>query len=117
MNDFRVSIVKKAFNKLDKNGNGVIELDDIRGTYSARSHPDVLSGKKTEDEVLAFEYHFSLLNTKKTRDQTITLEEFLEYYNNISISIQDDQYFEVMMTNAWNLDNKPKYGRGWRQDK
>lgn len=45
----------------------------------------------------------------KTKDQTITIEEFLEYYNNISMSIQDDQYFEVMMTNAWNLDNKPKY--------
>lgn len=50
-------------------------------------------------------------------DQTITLEEFLEYDNNISMRIQDNQYFEVMMTNAWNLDNKPKYGRGWRQDK
>lgn len=119
MNDFRVSIVKKAFNKLDKNHNGVIELNDIRGTYSARTHPDVLSGKKTEDEVLAefldtFEYHFSLLNMSKTRDSTITLEEFIEYYNNISMSIPDDQYFEVMMTNAWNLDNKPNYGRGWK---
>ena len=119
MNDFRVSIVKRAFDKLDKNHNGVIELDDIRGTYSARKHPDVLSGKKTEDEVLAefldtFEYHFSLLNSEKTRDSVVNLEEFIEYYNNISMSIDDDQYFELMMTNAWNLDNKPNYGKGWK---
>ena len=119
MNDFRVAIVKRAFDKLDKNHNGVIELDDIRGTYSARKHPDVLSGKKTEDEVLAefldtFEYHFSLLNSEKTRDSVVNLEEFIEYYNNISMSIDDDQYFELMMTNAWNLDNKPNYGKGWK---
>ena len=119
MNDFRVAIVKKAFDKLDKNHNGVIELDDIRGTYSARKHPDVLSGKKTEDEVLAefldtFEYHFSFLNSEKTRDSVVNLEEFIEYYNNISMIIDDDQYFELMMTNAWNLDNKPNYGKGWK---
>ena len=121
MNDFRVGIVKRVFNKLDKNRNGMVELDDIRNTYNTRNHPDILAGKKTEDEVLAefldtFEYHFNLLNMNKTDDQKVSLEEFIEYYNNISMSIPDDQYFEVMMTNAWNLDNKPNYGRGWRSD-
>ena len=66
MNDFRKALVKRAFQKLDKNGNGLIEIDDLRGVYSAKNHPDVRSGRKTEDEVLAefldnFEYHFSLL--------------------------------------------------------
>ena len=56
----------------------------------AAKHPDVLSGKKTEDEVLAefldtFEYHFSLLNMERSRDAKITLEEFIEYYTNISM--------------------------------
>ena len=97
----------------------MLEPDDIKDVYNTRSHPAVLSGKKTEDEVLAefldtFEYHFNLLNMNKTKDQRISLEEFIEYYNNISMSIPDDQYFEVMMTNAWNLDNKPNYGRGWK---
>lgn len=121
MNDRRMGIVKKAFDKMDKNNNGVIEIDDLKGVYTAKSHPDVLSGKKCEEEILAefldtFEYHFSLLNDKKTKDRTITLEEFIEYYNNISMSIDDDQYFEVMITNAWNIDNKPNYGKGWRSD-
>ncbi|MGL4950215.1 MAG: EF-hand domain-containing protein, partial [Mycoplasma sp.] len=121
MNDFRQQIVKRVFNKFDKNGNGIIETDDLRDVYSAKSHPDVLSGKKCEEEVLAefldnFEYHFSLLNMNKTKDRRITLEEFMEYYNNISMSIPDDQYFEVMMTNAWNLDNKPRYGKGFKAE-
>ena len=53
MNDFRKNIVKKVFDKLDKNKNGALELDDIRDTYNAKKHPDVVNGKKSEDEVLA----------------------------------------------------------------
>jgi len=120
MNDNRKVLVKKAFNKLDKNGNGTIEVDDLRGVYSAKSHPDVLKGKKTEDEVLAefldnFEYHFSMLNNKQTKDRVITFDEFIEYYNNISMSVDDDRYFEQMMNSAWNLDGSKSGGqKAWK---
>jgi hypothetical protein len=33
----------------------------------------------------------------------VTLEEFLEYYANISVSIDHDDYFAVMINNSWNL--------------
>ena len=118
MNNFRKNIVKKVFDKLDKNKNGLIELDDIRENYNAKKHPDVVSGKKNEEEVLAefldnFEYHFSLLNSNKTKDGKITFDEFCEYYNNISMSISDDRYFESIMNSAWNLDGtRQNYGRG-----
>ena len=118
MNNFRKNIVKKVFDKLDKNKNGLIELDDIRENYNAKKHPDVISGKKNEEEVLAefldnFEYHFSLLNSNKTKDGKITFDEFCEYYNNISMSISDDRYFESIMNSAWNLDGtRQNYGRG-----
>jgi calcyphosin len=35
----------------------------------------------------------------------VTFPEFAEYYNNISASIDNDDYFELMIRNAWNLDN------------
>jgi len=44
--------VKAAFKKIDKDGSGILELNDIKGVYNASKHPDVKSGKKTEDEVL-----------------------------------------------------------------
>lgn len=37
-------------------------------------------------------------------DSIVTKDEFIEYYNNISASIDDDEYYTVMMTNAWDLD-------------
>ena len=52
MNAGRVAIVDKAFSKFDKDGNGYIDINDIRGVYSAAKHPEVLNGKKTEQQVL-----------------------------------------------------------------
>ena len=116
MNPFRQKIARAAFAKLDKDGSGVIDINDIRGVYSAKQHPDVRSGKKTEDEVLGefletFEHHHSLGGGGK--DRRVTMEEFLEYYNNVSASIDNDQYFELMMNSAWNLDNSRVAKKGW----
>jgi len=105
---------------MDKNANGVIELSDIKGTYSAKKHPDVMMGKKSEDEVLyefldTFEGAYALKHpeAKLSGKRVITMEEWLEYYNTISCSIDNDQYFELMMTNAYNLGNAPAAKQAW----
>ena len=49
MNEFRKNLVMQAFKKMDRDGNGVLNINDIKGVYSAAKHPDVRSGKKTED--------------------------------------------------------------------
>jgi len=46
-------------------------------------------------------------------DHVITREEFQEYYDNVSASIDDDKYFELMMINAWKLDGNPSNRSGW----
>lgn len=52
LNDFRKGLVKKAFDKMDRDGNGTLEYSDVKGVYKANNHPDVRSGKKTEEEVV-----------------------------------------------------------------
>ena len=86
----------------------MIDLDEIKSVYNARRHPDVMSGKRTEDEVLlefmeTFEETYSYL-TGTNSDGRVTLEEFVEYYEGVSMSIDDDAYFEVMMNNAWRMN-------------
>jgi len=49
MNPMRKKLVAQAFNKLDKDRGGFIDINDIKGVYNATKHPDVLSGKKTEE--------------------------------------------------------------------
>jgi Ca2+-binding EF-hand superfamily protein len=119
MNNARKQLVTQAFNKLDKNGNGIVELDDIKGVYNASLHPDVRSGKKTEDDILCefldtFETHHALYK-ENTRDFRVTLDEFMEYYAHVSASIDDDRYFELMMKNSWNFEGKT-YQKGWSAD-
>ena len=86
-----------AFNKLDADGSGWIDINDIRGVYVANKHPDVLAGKKTEDQILQeFLETFETAHAMKNNDApnyVVTREEFDEYYNNISASIDDDAYF------------------------
>lgn len=94
MNNFRKRLVLQAFQKLDRDGSGQIDLEDIRGRYNASRHPDVIQGKKTEDEVLiefleTFETHHNIMNSEAP-DHVVTKEEFEEYYNNISSSIDND---------------------------
>jgi len=51
----------------------------------------------------------------KLKDRNVTREEFREYYQAVSSSIDDDAYFELMMTNAWNFNNV-SYNKGWGSD-
>jgi len=58
-------LVTKAFNKLDADKSGTLEVNDVKQFYNAKNHPDVKSGKKTEDEILldfleTFDVHRSM---------------------------------------------------------
>jgi Ca2+-binding EF-hand superfamily protein len=117
MNDFRKALAMKAFKIMDKDNSGVLGISDIKGVYNAKKHPDVIAGKRTEDEVLfefldTFEIHHSS-QVEDKRDGSVTTFEWLEYYNNVSMSIDDDAYFELMMNNAWNLKNDKVTKKGW----
>jgi len=118
MNSFRKALAMKAFAIMDIDGSGIIDIDDIRQKYNAKMHPDVKSGKKTEDEILfefidTFEKHHSD-NVEDQRDGRVSKAEWTEYYNNVSMSIDRDDYFELMMTNAWDLKGeRSKVKKAW----
>ena len=40
---------------------------------------------------------------KKEKDGKVTIEEFEMYYADVSASINDDDYFELMIRNAWHI--------------
>jgi len=119
MNPTRQKIAMKAFNIMDKDGSGSLDINDIRGTYNAKQHPDVKAGKRTEDEVLGefldtFEDHFcDMKGHADSRDGRINKTEWIEYFNNVSMSIDRDDYFTLMMNNAWNLDGSRVTKKGW----
>jgi Ca2+-binding EF-hand superfamily protein/biotin operon repressor len=106
LNDRREQLVLSAFAILDKDHSGSVELNDIVGTYDASKHPDVIAGKKTSNEVLR-----GFLDTFDgvDKDGKVTPQEFCSYYENVSASIDNDDYFELMIRNAWHISG----GEGW----
>lgn len=52
MSPLRRNICIQAFKKLDIDCSGSVDLLEIKMKYNAKKHPDVMLGKKTEDEVL-----------------------------------------------------------------
>ena len=88
-----------AFDVLDRDGSGLIDLADMALMYDASQHPDFKAGKKSKEAVLMeFLAGFDVGGTK---DGMVTREEFANYYTQISSSIDRDDYFELMIRNAW----------------
>jgi len=101
MSKSRKSIVHKAFNKLDKTGDGFITNDDLRGVYDVTKHQKYKSGEWTEDQ--CFRKFLDCFDSPDDKDGTITLDEFVNYYSGVSASIDHDAYFDLMMRNAYKI--------------
>lgn len=81
-------------------------MTDIKVRFNSHKHPEVLLGKKGEDEVAyefldTFEAHYS--QTGGNEDRLVSLEQWLQYFNILGANIDNDDYFELMIHNSFLL--------------
>lgn len=101
MSKSRREVILLAFRKLDKDGSGEITVDDLKGVYSAKTHPKYQNGEWTENQV--FREFLKSFDSPYDPDGIVTQEEFMNYYCGLSASVDSDAYFDLMMRNAWKL--------------
>lgn len=99
MTERRRALVETAFSVMDEDDNGYITLDEMEKRYDASQSHEVLAGTKTVDDVMR-EF---IQVWDQNRDGTVSKEEFLAYYENLGLSIDSDDYFELMIRNSWHL--------------
>ena len=109
LNAKRKECIGLAYNKLDKTKDGKVTLEDIAALYDASKHPEIISKKKTPEQV--YTEYMSHWDTQ-IADGIITREEFEDYYQvtkihlykqDISALIDSDDYFIQMIKSAWKL--------------
>lgn len=79
---------------------GYLTIDNIKDIYSVSKHPAVQAGKMTKDEALQ-EFLNSFEGTEGNRDGKVTLDEWVRHYEEVSCSIDSDDYFGTMMATTW----------------
>ena len=100
LNERRKKLVKMAFDILDTDGSGEITIDELAEKYDVSANPGVKAGKITERQALE---EFMSQWDRLDKDNVVTLDEFEDYYRDISASIDGDDYFELMIRNAWRI--------------
>lgn len=100
MNGRRQQLVDDAFGRLDVTGDGRVTIEDIMQMYDASLAPEVVNGNLTEEQALR---RFLDAFDSGVKDGVVTREEFRDYYQLISAAIDSDDYFELMMRNAWHM--------------
>ena len=97
MNAERIKWVNKAFDSVDVDGSGVIDISDMKLRFN-ENNPLVRAGKTSAARVMA-----NLLNNfDKNGDGKITREEFIDAYRQISPSMDYDEQFALMIRRGWN---------------
>ena len=110
MNERRILSVKKVFDNFNVNEKGEVSLSEIKQKYNSGRHPDVVNEKKNKEEVygefldkleIFREYNDNL---KSSFSSSMTFNEFAMFYNEISMNIRDDNLFDYLLNNCWDLD-------------
>ena len=110
MSNKRKILIQKVFNSFNKNQNGKILITDIKNRFNPGGHPDVVGGVKTENKILSEfldaletfrEYNHNLHGGY---DFNMSFQEFNEFHNEISMTIEDDNYFENMINNCYSMN-------------
>lgn len=99
-NEERSRVVNEAFQKFDKERKGYANIRDLKGVFNSSTHPKVLSGEVTEDQV--FDEFIRNFNDSYN-EGIINKYEWDDYYSAVSKNVDSDEHFIYLVRNVWRM--------------
>lgn len=85
MSNARKEVIMQAFRKLDKTGDGVITIDDLRGVYNVKHHPKYQNGEWTEEQI--FRKFLDSFDSPNDKDGQVGSKKVVGSLHTVSLSI------------------------------
>lgn len=95
LSESRETILMDAFLRLDKTQQGEVAVDDIKEYFRGDEHPLVSLGGASESQALEHMIQSYAINGRIPK--YINFDTFSEYYGDLSVTIDDDGYFEAII--------------------
>lgn len=101
MPQLREGVVRDAYRKLQAfAAGGVVEIPDLQRHWNPRSHPEFQQGSVSTVE--AYE-DFMRQWEVASADGIVTAEEFMDYYRDVSMAVEDTELFVEIVRAGWDL--------------
>ncbi|GAB5360351.1 hypothetical protein AAMO2058_000620100 [Amorphochlora amoebiformis] len=98
----RLCMLKRVFQKIDKNGNGKIEYKEMIAKFNPHKHPSVKASLLSPEVV---EDRMKVVFEGAQEKGYLTFEQFAEYYKNMSAAIpHNDELFCEIMCGVWSVN-------------
>ena len=97
LNPRRLALVELAWDVFDKADDGVVSMQDLMHMYDVSQHPDVMDGKMTPRRPSR------ISRSSGMRPAGASSGRVRGVLQDVSASIDDDRYFELMIRNAWHI--------------
>ena len=112
LNESKLNIVEKIFLSLkyeNSEENDEVPLYILKIKYKAKKHPDVIGGRKTEDEKIkefkeCFDINYNIFNTNTNYNNSMKLVDFdmfANFYEYVSFIYDDDKEFKNLLISTW----------------
>ncbi|XP_076445679.1 calcyphosin-2-like [Babylonia areolata] len=100
MNEYRKALVRKAFSKVDTHRQGEIILSDIKKFFNANC--PYKPGSDADSTKNALQAFLDAVRAS-ARQEEVSFIEFEEYYEGLSVGLENDQDFANILRNTWNI--------------
>jgi len=107
MSEQRRELTEQAFDAMDVDGSGEIDVNDLKEKYDTSKHPKVLTGEMSHEDVIN-EFLVNFEGSEGDGNSVVTKEEWMDYHVGLSSNIDHDDAFGMMLARNWGIEYIPQ---------